>query len=62
VRERLDGAGQVGEGDAAVDDESLDLMEDGHVRGVGRVAPEHTAGHHDVERRGLLLHHANLHR
>ena len=36
--ERLDRAGQIGEGDAAVDDQALDLVEHRHVGGVGGVA------------------------
>ena len=51
LRERLDRAGQVGEGDAAVDDETFDLVEDRHVGGVGRVLAEHPAGHDGVDRR-----------
>ena len=35
--ERLDGAGQVAEGDAPVDDQALDLVEDRQVAGVGGV-------------------------
>ena len=60
--ERLDRAGEVGEGDAAVDDEPLDLVEHRHVRGVGGVAAEHAAGHDHVDRRRLRLHHPDLHR
>ena len=41
--ERLDRAGEIAERDAAIDDESLDLMEHGHVRGVGGVPPEDAA-------------------
>ena len=60
--ERLDRARQVGERDVAVDDEPLDLVEHGHVRGVGRVATEHAAGGDDVDRRRLVEHRADLHR
>ena len=59
--EGLDGAGQVGEGDAPVDDQPLDLVEDRHVGGVGRVAPVDAAGHDDVDGRRLALHHPDLH-
>ena len=49
--ERLEGAGQVGEGDAPVDDQALDLVEHRHVAGVGGVAPVHPARHDRVDRR-----------
>ena len=48
--ERLDGAGQVGEGDPPVDDQALDLVEDGEVAGVGGVAPVAAARHDRVDR------------
>ena len=49
--ERVEGAGQVGEGDVAVDDQPLDLVEHRHVGGVGGVLAEHPAGHDRVEGR-----------
>ena len=64
--EGLDGAGQVAEGDAAVDDQPLDLVEDREVAGVGRVEPEALARHHGVDRQRAvahrLLHQVDLHR
>ena len=60
--EGLDGAGEVGEGDAAVDDQALDLVEDREVGGVGRVLAEHPARHHRVVRRRARGHDAHLHR
>ena len=62
LRERLDRSGQVGHRDVAVDDESFDLVEHGHVRGVGRVAPEHPPRRDDVDRRLGGEHRADLHR
>ena len=61
LRERVDRAGEVRHRDATIDDETLDLMEDRHVRRVGRVAAEHTAGHDHVDRRLDRLHHPDLH-
>ena len=61
VGERLDGAGQVAEGDAPVDDQPLDLVEDGQVAGVGRVPAVGPAGGDDVDRRRLRRHHPDLH-
>ncbi len=46
----------------AVDHQTLDLVEHGHVRGVGRVATEHPAGGHDVDGRLGVEHRADLHR
>ena len=60
--ERLDGAGEVGQADVAVDDEALDLVEHRHVGGVGRVAAEHATGGDDVDRRRPGEHRADLHR
>ena len=60
--ERLDRAGEVGEGDVAVDDEPFDLVEHGHVGGVGRVAPEAATRDDDVQRRLLGEHGADLDR
>src|SRR5204862_7676232 len=37
--ERLDGAGEVAEGNTPVNDEALDLVEHGEVAGVGCIAP-----------------------
>ena len=42
-------AGQVGEGDVAVDHQALDLVEHRHVGGVGGVLPEHPARHDHVD-------------
>ncbi len=47
----VDGAGQVGEGDASVDDQALDLVEYRRVGGVGGVLLEHPPRHHRVEGR-----------
>jgi hypothetical protein len=60
--EGLDRAREVREGDAAVHDQTFELVEDGHVGGVGGVPPEHPPGHDGVDRRRLLLHHPDLHR
>ena len=60
AREVSQGALEVGQRDALVDDQALDLVEHGRVRGV-RVAPVHLAEAHDVHRRLLLLHDAHLH-
>ena len=60
--ERVERAGQVGEGDVAVDHQALDLVEHRHVGGVGGVLPEHPAGHDHVEGRLLAGHHPHLHR
>ena len=43
LHERLDGAGQVGERDAPVDDQALDLVEHRQVGGVGGVLAERAA-------------------
>ena len=61
AREVSHGALQVGQGDALVDDEALDLVEHGRVRGV-RVAAVHLAGAQHVDGRPLRLHDAHLHR
>ena len=60
--EGFDRAGEVAEGDALVDDETLDLMEDRHVRRVGGVVAKDATGRDDVDRRLLFEHHADLHR
>src|SRR5262245_31960836 len=62
LRELVDRAGEVGERDAAVDDEALDLVEHREVGGVGRVLPEHPARHDGVDRRRLRRHDPHLHR
>ena len=54
--------GQIGEADAAVDHQALDLMERRDVTGVGGVAPVALPRHHRVDRRPLALHEADLHR
>ena len=59
-REVVHGALEVGERDALVDDEALDLVEHRRVRGVG-VAPIDLAEADDVHGRPLLLHDAHLH-
>ena len=64
--ERLDGAGEVREGDVLVDDEPLDLVELDEVARVGRVAPVDAARHDDVQRERVVadrrLHEAHLDR
>ncbi len=60
--EGLDRAGQVGEGDAAVDHQALDLVEDGEVGGIGGLVTEHPPRHDHVDRWGRRLHHPDLHR
>jgi len=61
-RERLDGARQVGEADAAVDDQPLDLVEDGKVTGVGCLPAVAAPGGDDEDRGWLGLHHPDLDR
>ena len=51
---------EVGERDAAVDDEALDLEERRRVRRVGRVAAVAAAGHDRVDRRLPRLHQPDL--
>ena len=58
--EGLERALEVGQRDALVDDQTLDLVEHGRVGGVG-VAAVGLARHDDVHRRPLLLHGADLH-
>ncbi len=53
---------QVGEGDALIHHEALDLVEERRVRGVHRVRAVDAAGADDADGRLLLLHHAHLHR
>ena len=62
VDERLDGAEQIAERDAAVDREPLDLVEHGRVPGVERVAAVGTPRRHHVDGRALRFHRAHLHR
>ena len=58
--EELDRAAEVGERDPAVDGEPLDLVEDGCVRRVERVAPVRASERDEVDRRLLRLHRADL--
>ena len=58
----VEGSLQVGEGDAGVDREAFDLVEDGGVGGVGGVVAVDLAGNDDADGRGLRDHAANLHR
>src|SRR5688572_3076282 len=53
---------EVAHGDAAVDGEPFDLVEDRRVRRVRRVAPVDAAERDHVDRRRLRLHHADLRR
>ena len=62
AREVLHRPAQVGERDAAVDGEALDLVEDGRVRRVERVAPVGAAERDDVDGRLLLEHRPDLRR
>ena len=52
--EGLDRPGQVAEGDAPVDDQPLDLVEDRQVPGVGGVRRKQRPGHHGVDGQRLL--------
>src|SRR5665647_549429 len=60
LREVVHGTLEIGERDALVDDEALDLVEHRRVRGVG-VAAVDLAEADDVDGRPLLLHDAHLH-
>ena len=60
--ERLDGAEEIGERDAAVDGERLDLVEHRRVPRVERLVAVRAAGRDHVDRRLLRLHRADLHR
>ena len=60
--EPVDGAGQVGERDAPVDDQALDLVEHRQVGGIGGVLAERAAGHDRVDGRRLGLHDPDLDR
>src|SRR3954469_8396327 len=62
AHERVERAAQVGHREALVDSEALDLVEDRGVRGVEVVGAEDLAGGHDVGRRLLLEHRADLDR
>ena len=62
AHERLDGAEEVGEGDAAVDGERLDLVEHRRVPGVERLVAVGAAGRDHEDRRLHRLHGADLHR
>ena len=56
VGEGLDGPGQIGEADAAVDHQPLDLVERRDVAGVGRVAAIALARHHRVDGQRRVAH------
>ena len=60
--EVVERAAQVRHGQALVDGEALDLVEDRGVRRVEVVGAEHLAGADDVDRRLALEHGADLHR
>ena len=64
--ERLDGAGQIGEGDPPIHHQTFDLMEDGEVAGVRSIAAVAAARHDRVDRQRAfqdgLLHQVDLHR
>ena len=62
ARERLERSGHVGERDVAVDHQTLDLMEHGHMCGVSGIAPVYPPRHHGVDRRFAIGHDADLHR
>ena len=62
LQQEVERALEVGERDALVDGEPLDLVEDRRVRRVGRVAPVDAAERDDVDRRLLRLHRADLRR
>ena len=54
--ERLDGAREIAEGDPAIDDQALDLMERVEMTGVRRVAAKAPSGHHRVNRQRTVRH------
>ena len=60
--EVVEGALEVGHGDALVDAESLDLVEHRAVRGVVLIGAEDATGRDDVDRRRAGQHRARLHR
>ena len=62
AHEGLDGAEEVGEGDAAVDGQRLDLVEHRRVAGVERLVAVGAAGRDHEDRRLHRLHGADLHR
>ena len=62
AHERLDGAEEVGEGDAAVDGQRLDLVEHRRVAGVEGLVAVRAAGRDHEDRRLHRLHGADLHR
>ena len=62
LRHRLEGALEIGERDALVDDERLDLVEHGQVGGVCGLPPVHAPRRDDVDGRRLRLHRADLDR
>ena len=60
IRKGLDGASQVAEGDAPVDDESFNLVKNRQVAGIGGIPPVAPPGHHRVNRWRLGLHQPDL--
>ena len=62
THERLDGAEQVGEGDATVDHQRFDLVEHRRVARRRRLVAVGAAGSHHVDRWLHVLHGADLHR
>ena len=61
VHEALDRAGEVTEPDSLVDDETFDLVERWQMGCVGGVGSKRSTGSHDVDRRLLVFHRADLH-
>ena len=59
--ELVEGALEVGEGDAFVHGQPLDLVEVPFVGGVGGLVTVALAGHDDAHRRLLIFHHPGLH-
>src|SRR5690242_9993821 len=62
LHEHLDGAEQVGQGDATVDGETLHLVEHGRVAGPGCLVAVRAPGRDDVDGRLVRFHRADLHR
>ena len=60
-REHGEGAFEVRHGDVLIDNQSLDLVEEGRMGGVDRVGAVYPSGGEDADRRALFLHHAHLH-